>query len=252
MYKCSLELGGNMFEKLEKLQLIILSLIITAGIIFAANIVTKSISKDVITVTGSYSENVTSDNGRFEFELNARKPTKVEAYNTINNQRPVVIKYLETQGFKPEEIEIKSFQGYNSYKVTPNGMSTNEIAYFNASQTISVKSNDVNKIKKISTEINNLISKGIDINVLETAYFYSELPEIKVKLLEEATKDAKQRASAMLKATNNKVGKIQSVKMGVFQITPVDSTNVSDMGISDTSTIEKKITSVANVTFIIK
>ena len=41
-------------------------------------------------------------------------------------------------------------------------------------------------------------------------------------------------------------------KMGVFQITPVDSTDVSDMGINDTSTIEKKITAVANVVFQIK
>ena len=56
----------------------------------------------------------------------------------------------------------------------------------------------------------------------------------------------------MLKSTNNHVGKIESVKMGVFQITPVDSTDVSDMGINDTSTIEKKITAVANVVFQIK
>ena len=68
-------------------------------------------------------------------------------------------------------------------------------------------------------------------------------------MLEKATKNAQQRAEAMLKATNNKVGKIKSVNMGVFQITPVDSTDVSDSGISDTTSIEKKVTSVANVTF---
>ena len=56
----------------------------------------------------------------------------------------------------------------------------------------------------------------------------------------------------MLKPTHNSVGKIQAVRMGVYQITPVDSTNVSDMGINDTSTIDKKVTAVANVTFRIK
>ena len=56
----------------------------------------------------------------------------------------------------------------------------------------------------------------------------------------------------MLKATNNSVGKIDSVKMGVYQITPVDSTAVSDMGINDSSTIDKKVTAVANITFKIK
>ena len=71
-------------------------------------------------------------------------------------------------------------------------------------------------------------------------------------MLEKATKDAKQRASAMLKATHNQVGKIQSLQMGVFQITPENSNDVSDSGISDTASINKKVTSVANVTFRIK
>ena len=241
-----------MLEKLEKFQILLLSVVITLGVVTAANIITKGISKDVISVTGSYSENVISDNGRFEFELTARKPSKVEAYNTINKQRPAVIEYLKSKGFTDNEIEIKTINGYNSYRIGANGINTNEIAYYNASQNISVKSQDVNKIKEVSTDITNLISKGIDINAYAPSYFYSKLSDVKVKMLEEATKDAKQRATAMLKATHNRTGKIQSVKMGVFQITPVDSTNVSDMGISDTTTIEKKITSVANVTFTIK
>ena len=115
-----------------------------------------------------------------------------------------------------------------------------------------VTSKDVQKIKELSTELQTLINKGIDIDAYNPEYFYSKLADDKVEMLGEATKDAKERAASMLKATHNRVGKIQSVKMGVFQITPVDSTNVSDMGISDTTSIEKKITSVANVTFRIK
>ena len=56
----------------------------------------------------------------------------------------------------------------------------------------------------------------------------------------------------MLKATHNSVGKIQSVRMGVYQITPVDSTDVSDMGINDATSIDKKVTAVANISFKIK
>lgn len=241
-----------MLEKLEKFQILLLSVVIALGGIVAANILTGAISKNAISVTGSYSQNVVSDSGLFDFEIRARKATKPEAYNQINKQRPVVIKYLEEQGFTKDEIDIKTSRGYDIYKLSPNGMSTNQIAAFDASQRITVKSNDVQKIKKVSTDITNLTSKGIDINVYEPSYFYSKLSDVKVKMLEEATKDAKQRASAMLKATHNRVGKIQSVRMGVFQITPVDSNNVSDMGINDTTSIEKKITSVANVTFSIK
>ena len=241
-----------MLEKIEKFQVLLLSVVIAIGGIIASSILTGALSKDVISVTGSYSQNVISDSGIFEFEIKSRKATKPEAYAEINKQRPVVIKYLEEQGFSKEEIDTKASRGYDIYKITPNGMTTNQIAAFDASQRISVKSKDVQKIKKVSTDITNLTSKGIDINVYEPSYFYSKLSDVKVKMLEEATKDAKQRASAMLKATRNRVGKNQSVRMGVFKINPVDSTNVSDMGINDTTTIEKKITSVANVTFSIK
>ena len=79
-----------------------------------------------------------------------------------------------------------------------------------------------------------------------------KIEAIKVDLLKEAGLDAKQRASSMLEATNAKVGKVKSMRMGVFQITPVDSTMVSDMGINDTTSIDKKVTAVANVVFKVK
>lgn len=241
-----------MLGRLEKFQILLLAIVIAIGGIIAAATISSAISKDAISVTGSYSQNVTSDSGIVNFEIHSRGADKAKAYALLAKQKPVVLKYLEDEGFKPCETDFKTPHGYDIYKINPNGMSTNQIIAFDASQSVSVKSKDVQKIKKVSTDIINLTSKGIDINVEEPSYFYSKLSDVKVKMLEEATKDAKQRATAMLKATHNRVGKIQSVKMGVFQITPVDSTNVSDMGISDTTTIEKKITSVANVTFNIK
>ncbi len=239
-----------MFEKFEKLQLIWVAVILALGLVVAVNAGTGAMSKDKITVTGSAYQVVKSDSARLEFIINTRNSNKQLAYNAIKSQLPVVMKYLKDKGIT--DIDVKSVNGYNSYKYTPNGNMTNDIAYYNLSQSVVIKSDDVQKIKDISTDIQNLLDKGIDINVLSAQYFYSGLSDLKVKLLEDATTDAKNRATAMLKATNNKPGKIQSVNMGVFQITPVDSTNVSDMGINDTSTIDKKVTAVANVVFRIK
>ena len=239
-----------MFEKFEKLQFIWLAVILALGLIFAVNIATKNVSNDKITVTGSAYKVVQADSARMVFEVTTRKPDKQQAYNTVKAQIPIIKKYLSDKGLT--EIDVKASSGYYSYKYAPNGNSTNEIAYYNLSQEIEVKSKDVQKVKEISTEIQNLLEQGIDINYVNTEYFYSKLGDLKVELLQDATSDAKNRATAMLKATNNKPGKIQSVQMGVFQITPVDSTNVSDMGINDTSTIDKKVTAVANIVFRIK
>lgn len=242
-----------MLERIEKLQIAILGLLLAIGFIIGVKSVVTPLSKNSVTVTGSAYEIVKSDSGNIEVSLNVRKPTKALAYSTAKAQVPVILEYLKSKGFDLDsDVDVKSMTGYPSYRYMSNGASTNEIAYYNLSQMIFVKSNDVNKIKETALDITSLMEKGIDIDVSRISYSYSKLPELKVDLLKKATKDAQERAKAMLKSTNNGVGKIQSVRMGVFQITPVDSTEVSDMGISDTSTIDKKITAVSNVTFQIK
>lgn len=238
------------FEKLEKFQLVLLSLILAFGLIIAVKCGANTLSNNNIIVTGSAYKIVKSDSARMEFEISGRNATKQSAYNAVKKQLPIVKKYLMDKGIT--DIDVSASNGYYSYKYLPNGNVTNETAYYNLSQPIVIKSNDVQKIKEISSEIQSLLDQGIDINVTNTEYFYSGLSELKVDLLKEATKDAKDRATGMLRATHNRPGKIQSVNMGVFQITPVDSTNVSDMGINDTSSIDKKVTAVANVVFRIK
>lgn len=242
-----------MLERIEKLQVAILGLLLAFGLIAAVKSGVSPFARNSVTVTGTAYEIVQSDSGNLEISLNVRRPTKALAYSAAKKQLPEILKYLESKGFDTKkDVDVKSMNGYESYKYTPNGVNTNEIAYYQLSQPIVIKSNDVNKIKDVSLDITSLMENGIDINVRNTNYSYSKLSDLKVDLLNKATQDAKQRASAMLKSTNNKVGKIESVRMGVFQITPVDSTDVSDMGINDTSTIEKKITAVSNVTFKVK
>lgn len=241
-----------MFEKLEKLQIVTLAIILAVGIVAAAKIITGTFSKDTITVTGSAYQIVKSDSARLEFNITTKQKDRVSAYNQAQKQLPIVMKYLEEKGIAKENIELNSSHGYYNYKRTPNGNITNEIEDYTLSQPVIINTKDVDKVKELSIDLDSLISQGIEINVMPPMYFYSEISGLKVKLLEDATIDAKERAAAMLKATHNKVGKIQSVRMGVFQITPVDSTNVSDYGINDTTTVDKKVTSVANVVFRVK
>ncbi|HCB11242.1 MAG TPA: SIMPL domain-containing protein [Cyanobacteria bacterium UBA11991] len=241
-----------MLEKIEKFQVLLLGLVIGIAGIIATVIISNTLSKDVISVTGSYSQIVTSDKGSYEFDVESRGASRAAAYAVLQKQKPIIIKYLKSQGFKDSQIEEKYINGYNVYRTTANGNTTNDIIGFNATQKFAVSSDNVKKIKKISTDINSLTEQGINISGYEPSYFYSKLSDLKIEMLEKASLDAKQRAKAMLKATHNRVGKIQSLQMGVFQITPEDSNNVSDSGISDTSSIKKKVTSVANVTFRIK
>lgn len=240
-----------MLERVEKLQIISLGILVGISIIISTKMVSSTIQKNEIAVTGSAYEIVKSDKGTLNFDIEVKKQTRQEAYKTALEQVKIVQKYLKEK--KIDKINIKTPNIYPTYKNDPRtGYSTSVVEHYNLYQPISITSDDVELIKTISTDIQSLINEGVVINVETPSYDYSKLPQLKVSLLEKASKDAKDRAESMLKPSHNRVGKISAVRMGVYQITPVDSTNVSDMGINDTSTIDKKVTAVANVTFRIK
>ena len=241
-----------MFEKITKIQLVLFALILGLSLIIGAKTSSNNFSKDEITVTGSASEIVTSDSGVWRFQIRTDGLTRNDAYKALTSQKPVVLEFLKNNGIKDTEIEFLGINNYARYKTGPNGISTQEINGYTYEQVVKINTNDVQLIKKLHLEIPSLVEKGIVINSYEPNYMYSGLADKKAELLQKATADAKFRAKEMLKATNNRVGRIRTVKMGVFQITPPDSNEVSDWGINDTSSIEKKITAVSNVVFGIK
>jgi hypothetical protein len=83
-------------------------------------------------------------------------------------------------------------------------------------------------------------------------YLYAKLPEIRGPLLAEATKDARTRADEILGAVGAKTGRLKAVRVGVFQVTRRNSTEVNDYGMYDTSDRDKEVTGVVRITFAVK
>ena len=97
-----------------------------------------------------------------------------------------------------------------------------------------------------------MIDQGIEFESGAPQYFYTQIDKLKIEMLAMATENAKQRAESMAKSTGNKIGLMRSAKMGVFQITPVTSTEVSDLGENDTTSLDKKVMAVVSVSFAIQ
>ena len=241
-------------QKIKEFQVLISCLLVCLVVLISSLIFASKIQRNEnITVTGSAYKIVTSDSAKLTVQVKTKAPNLKDAYEKMKVQQPKVIDYLLSKGIDKKDIEIKTFGGYYNYKSLPGGgTNMNEPVSYNGEQNIEFKSSDVNKIKEISTDIQNLTSSGLNIWVMQPEYHDSDLGKVKIDLLKEAALDAKQRAASMLSATGSKVGKVQQMKMGVFQITPPDSTMVSDYGYNDTTTIDKKVTAVTNVVFKVK
>ncbi len=106
-------------------------------------------------------------------------------------------------------------------------------------------------IPQIARQSTELINQGIFIESSTPQYIYTKLGDLKIEMLAQAAKDAKVRAEQIANSTGNNIGAVRSAKMGVMQITAADSNEVSDYGLNDTSSFEKDITGVVNISFAI-
>ena len=204
-----------------------------------------------ITVTGSAKTSATADNVVWTLNVSLTRPTVAEAVTKVGNDVAAVSNYLTDGGIPAEALTLGSVSTFANEQWV-NGNNTGKILNYRASRDVVVRTKDVQLVSKLSQGIGIILQQGVTVNNYGPQYYVSTLPSMRPKLLEEAMKDAKIRAEAITKAVGGKVGSVQSVRSGVFQVTTPDSTMTQDTGAYDTSSIEKTITSTVSVTFSVK
>lgn len=207
---------------------------------------------ELITVTGSARKRIKSDLVVWTSAVTYQAPTLADAYRSLSESVPRVKQYLVSKGIPENEITISSISTTTLRKTDQNGQESSEISGYSLRQELQVRSTDIDKIAQIAREATELINQGILIESNAPQYLYTKIGDLKIEMLGEAAKDAKTRAERIAASTGNSIGTVRSAKMGVMQITAADSTEVSDMGISDTSSIDKDITAVVNIGFAVE
>lgn len=204
-----------------------------------------------ITTTGSAKQVIVSDLGILRGTITVQAESPKAAYQQLQSEKPIVLNYLINKGFSEDAIEFQTSNTYANYMYNQNGQQIG-ISSYTTSQTISVSSTDVNKVKDVSLDISSLVEQGVNFMVHSPEYYYTKLGDIKIEIQAEAAKDAMTRGERIAAATGRKLGALRRARMGVIQITPENSNMVSDMGINDVSSIRKEITAVVNADFTIK
>jgi uncharacterized protein len=204
-----------------------------------------------ITVTGSAKKDIVSDIGILRGSIAIEAPTAEAAYHALVTQKPLLLEYLQSQGFPEEQVTFFTVSNNPVYDYNQDGQQV-RIRAFACSQRMEVESKDVIKIRKMSLDIASLIEKGVYFHVEPPEYYYTKLAGVKVQIQSEAAQDAKVRAEKIVAATGSSLGPLRNARMGVLQITPKNSNQVSDYGVNDVSSIEKEITAVVNASFQIK
>lgn len=201
---------------------------------------------DVVSVTGSAKMQVTSDQAKWSTQISrgVRESGLKGGYDQLARDLEVAKAFLIDQGIEATEMTISPISMYEVYE-----QNQPVDKRYTLSQMITIQSSDVAKITRASNAVGNVVGKGVIFNSLSLEYYYSKLPEARIALLSQAIDDAKARAKELAKNSGNTIGKLKSASSGVVQVQSLNSTDISDYGMYDTSQIEKQITVTVKATF---
>lgn len=216
--------------------------------------------KHSIRVTGSAKKRIVSDLIQWEATLEARAPERTAAYRMLRADREKAVAFLVAQGIKPEEIQPQStsveedIETVTDVKMLPGNVpvrTERKVSHgFVTTEEIIVRSTDVPRIEKASREITSLLEQGVSVTSAAPKYFYTRLGELKVEMLAVAGKDARARAENILRSAGNaEVGKLLTADMGIININPANSTDTSEEGNNDTTSLEKDIITIVHAEF---
>ena len=169
----------------------------------------------------------------------------------MQEQAKIINNFLQTNGLKNDEI---SFGRIETNDLTANPYRNSDIKdiRFILTQTINIKTENVDLVEKLLAQSGDLVTKGIIFDNQSygspVSYIFTKLNEIKPQMLEEATKNAKEAALEFAKNSNSKVGKIRRANQGVFSILPQEQIS----SVSESQQINKKIRVVSTVEYWLK
>ena len=204
---------------------------------------------DTISVTGSARKPITSDLVRWSLTVSREAPTAATAARRLRGQVTAVRAFLENQGIPSNAIAPGVVR--SEAQITPLGKHRRKIS-FRVSQGLDVSTRKLDVVERAATQVGGLIAQGIDVSAGSPAYISTELTNAKLDALAAATEDARKRAEILVHGLGGKLGPMRRTQLGVYQITPRDSTEISDYGINDTSSREKDVNAVVTATFAVE
>lgn len=238
--------------------LVMLGLLLAVGMSSAALIMGLQVrhigsGKQSITVKGLAEKPVKADSAEWSIRLDVIGKTLPEALKSLRETRPALDDFLKTQGFASDEISAGTENiGPNMVmEETPAGHTRSVQRGYAASQTMIIKSRALDRMQAAAAAIPDLLSSGLPISADDPNFLVSQLEEVKMSLIADATKNAQLRANEFAATGDVKLGKMRAASQGAFYIlapgAAVDSAEYG--GTYDKRTIDKTARVVVTIEY---
>lgn len=226
----------------------VLGLLLAIGMASAAFILGVQAKRAVsgqqsITVKGLAEKPIKADAAEWIINVAVSHDTQAGALQAVEKTRKVVETFLQKQGFAKDawSVDVETLGLHYEETFVKNRYRQVQKGY-EAYQNVRVVSKDLAKIKAANKAFLQLRAENHPVVAYAPQYLVSNLEEIKMSLIADATKNARSRATEFVKQDGVNVGVMKSARQGAFYILPVGSKNANDNhygGVYDKSTIDK-------------
>ena len=242
------------FKNLSLVWVVVLAFGVALGGFFIGNGVYKSMAKRTVTVKGLAEMDVVADTAVWNIKFNrvGGDLTKVQA--SVDDDMQKTRDFLTSNGFNEDEIQNlrvtvrDKFAGYGDAQ----RQDENATDRYVIETGVMVRSNSVNLVDTVSRKMGELVRQGVTVSedYAGPIYVFNGLNDIKIKMIEMATKNATAAGEQFAKDSGAKLGKIQSANQGLFTITARDQLDAwSD---NEKQSINKRVRVVSTITFYLR
>lgn len=236
----------------------VLGLLLAIGMAGAAFILGVQAKRAVsgqqsITVKGLAEKPIKADSAEWTLSIGVTDATQRGALSKLATELKVLEGFLEKQGL-PKDSWTVDVENINDHydevfiKDVPRQIKKG----FDAYQSVHVASKDLEKITNANKDLLQLRADNHPITASPPNYLVSNLEEVKMSLIADATKNARTRATEFVKQDGVNVGVMKSASQGAFYILPVgggENTDDSYGGVYDKTTIDKTARVVVTIVY---
>lgn len=235
-------------ELLLGLALIAVAFVVT-GFVVADAIKDVKAARDTIKVTGSAKHPITANLVSWTMSVDAKAAEPEEATGLLRERVRAVEAFLEDGGVPDSAVTMPPV---STEETTIPGEGRRRIPAFLLIQNFEIQSEDIDRIETVSAGVTDLLAEGIPVSASGLQYISTNLNAARIEALKKAMANAEERAETIVEGIGGELGSVRSAQLGVYQVTPRNSTEVSDYGINDTSSRQKDVTAVVTVTFAVR
>ncbi|MBP1645102.1 MAG: uncharacterized protein H6Q16_677 [Bacteroidetes bacterium] len=221
-------------EKNKQLSIIIIGICISISLLFVGFFIYKGLKtfsdkERVVSVRGLSEKIVDADYANLEIKYTEGDNDMQSLLKKVEDNNNKIVSFIKVNGLTDSEINLgvpiikdKKNSEYND------NYTSNSLRYF-CEVTITLLSNKVKNVRKIELSQFDLYKQGITLsqnryeNEGDSKYTFTKLNDIKPKMIEESTNNARIAGEQFSKNSKSKLGGIKSAYQGQFEITPTEN-----------------------------